>query len=321
MYPEIYSAVYDFGICPKNIVRCKYFYIVHTEKGVYSICKARVSTNRIMEIYRVKEQLWNKGFRALDRYLPAKNSLPYVEKGGEIYILSPFKGANELDFLNNAQVIKVIETIGSMQYALSRIECQPTVRAASVSKPHPLDEMEKGFKTMKKCRKIIANTKTLKEWDMTVLKVYDKYYDKAEKAIEKLKKSTLEKCFIHNRLKEGNILFNYGRISIIDWDYMTEGSPLWDLAFFINRYKRKNAFYAHKKGLNYLNMEDILHAYSKNNYMTDNQIDDLRAVIDYPRQFIAVIAEIYRKNRKFIPIGLKMKLNEMAEQVDFELYI
>ena len=22
MYPEIYSAVYDFGICPKNIVRC-----------------------------------------------------------------------------------------------------------------------------------------------------------------------------------------------------------------------------------------------------------------------------------------------------------
>ena len=29
MYPEIYSAVYDFGICPKNIVRCKYFYILH----------------------------------------------------------------------------------------------------------------------------------------------------------------------------------------------------------------------------------------------------------------------------------------------------
>ena len=129
----------------------------------------------------------------------------------------------------------------------------------------------------------------------------------------------MKKSFIHNRLKEGNILFNYGRISIIDWDYMTVGSPLWDLAFFINRYKRKNAFYAHNKGLNYLNMEDILGAYSKNNYLTENQIEDLQAVIDYPRQFISVIGEIYRKSRKFIPVGLKMKLDEMAEQVDFEL--
>ena len=65
MYPEIYSAVYDFGICPKNIVRCKYFYIVHTDKGTYSICKARVNTNRIMEIYRLKEQLWTKGLGLL----------------------------------------------------------------------------------------------------------------------------------------------------------------------------------------------------------------------------------------------------------------
>lgn len=319
MYPEIYSAVYDFGICPKNIVRCKYFYIVHTDKGTYSICKARVNTNRIMEIYRLKEQLWTKGFRAFDRYLPAKSGLPYVERDSDVYILSPFKGANELDFLNNAQVVKAIETIGSMQYALSRIDSQPMVRAAAILKPHPLDEMEKGLTTMAKCRKAISNTKTLKDWDMTVLKVYDKYYSKAEKAVERLQKSTLEKSFIHNRLKEGNILFNYGRISIIDWDYMTVGSPLWDLAFFINRYKRKNAFYAHNKGLNYLNMEDILGAYSKNNYLTDNQIEDLQAVIDYPRQFISVIGEIYRKSRKFIPVGLKMKLNEMAEQVDFEL--
>lgn len=162
MYPEIYSAVYDFGICPKNIVRCKYFYIVHTDKGTYSICKARVNTNRIMEIYRLKEQLWTKGFRAFDRYLPAKSGLPYVERDSDVYILSPFKGANELDFLNNAQVVKAIETIGSMQYALSRIDSQPMVRAASILKPHPLDEMEKGLTTMAKCRKAISNTKTLK---------------------------------------------------------------------------------------------------------------------------------------------------------------
>ena len=65
---------------------------------------------------------------------------------------------------------------------------------------------------------------------MTVLKVYDKYYSKAERLLKDYRK-VLWKIFIHNRLKEGNILFNYGRISIIDWDYMTVGSPLWDLAF------------------------------------------------------------------------------------------
>ena len=91
MYPEIYSAVYDFGICPKNIVRCKYFYIVHTDKGNYSICKARVNTNRIMEIYRLKEQLWIKGFRAFDRYLPAKSGLPYVERDSDVYTSFPYR--------------------------------------------------------------------------------------------------------------------------------------------------------------------------------------------------------------------------------------
>ena len=39
---------------------------------------------------------------------------------------------------------------------------------------------------------------------MTVLKVYDKYYSKAEKAVERLQKA-FGKIFIHNRLKEGNI--------------------------------------------------------------------------------------------------------------------
>ena len=69
------------------------------------------------------------------------------------------------------------------------------VRAASILKPHPLDEMEKGLTTMAKCRKAISNTKTLKDWDMTVLKVYDKYYSKAEKAVERFTEKYFGKIF------------------------------------------------------------------------------------------------------------------------------
>lgn len=319
MYPEIYSVACDFGIFPRSIVRCKYFYIIHTDKTAYSICKARVNINRLMEIYQLKEQLWALGFRAMDRFLRGKNDLPYVEKEGEVYTMTQFKGANELDFLNNIQYVRALEAIGSMEGAMSRVESSSVVKAASFTKPQPLEEMEKGIKSLKKCRKDIYNQKTLRDWDMTVLKVYDKYYERAVNSLQKLENSNIFNGYIHNRLKEGNILYNYGKICIIDWDYMTVGSPLWDLAFFINRYKRKNAYYAHLKGFNYLNLEDMLCAYEKYNPLSDSEKQDLCAMLDYPRQFVAVTSEIYRKSRRFIPAGLKMKLNETVEQVDFQV--
>lgn len=62
-------------------------------------------------------------------------------------------------------------------------------------------------------------------------------------------------------------------------------------------------FNAHNKGLNYLNMEDILGAYSKNNYLTDNQIEDLQAVLTILDSLFLLLQKFIEKVENLYLLG------------------
>jgi CotS family spore coat protein len=310
MNNQIYDISVQFGINPYSISRSKYFYIIHGSGGVYSLCTARPTPDRLTFLHKIKEGLIQNGFKLLDRYITAKDGNPYIICDGSVYTMTSFFGMNELDFTDNEQCLSAMRSIGKMHSAAAL--CEPT-------EPF-IRKYENGVDRLKKIKKIVSAKKSPSDMDLLFKKTYNDVASIATIAVEKLKKLNADnqKCiYIHNSLKEDNLIYNKGRVYIIDWDNARTDNPATDIAFFIRRYIRKNAYYAHLNGTPYLSLNDLLSAYISENAMSDAEKDILSALLEYPSRYINVISEFYKKQRNFIPSSLGMKAEEISAQWDF----
>lgn len=312
MYSQIYDTALKFGVKPGNITRLKYFYIIHCGKEIYSLCAARPSAEKITFLHSIKEGLIKNGFTDLDRYITTQDGTPYVEEEGTIYTMTEFHSMNELDFLNNEQCLRAAAAIGCMHRASTAVADED----CSVKK------YENGITRLCKAIKSAASKKNPSNMDLLLRQTFKKGVDCGTEAVEALKKYDFDssrKIYIHNSLKEDNLIYFKGRVFLIDWDNAAVGSPAEDIAFFIRRYIRKNAYYAHKSNHSYLTLNELYSAYSCENPLTENEKEIFFALLKYPDRYIKVVEEFYRKQRSFIPASIGRKAEEICHQWDFTM--
>lgn len=319
MAADMYEIASGFGVVPRNIYRCKYFYVVRCAGSTYSLCKARVDEQRIMNIHRLKEELASVGFNAVDSYRLSSEGLPFVKGKDGLYIMTRFYGAQELNFEDNRQVGSALKVIGRLQNSL-RYMADTGVKAA-VDDNLLLNRYDNGIRSLKKIKKTIRSIGNKREMDVVMLGCIDEYIDMAETAYNRLKglkfgRGKLSPTYVHRALKEGNIICSGSNAYIIDWDNMALGHFTEDLSFFIKRYIRKNAYFAANKGENYLSASRLMEIYGTD--LSDTELKALKCILGYPERFISSAEEYYRKLRGFIPVGVNMKLSEVIEQRNFE---
>ncbi len=313
MYAAAKNIAESFNINPVNIYKCKYYYVVHSQKGSFLLSAARPRKERLENIHFYKEQLSNSGFYAIDNYLLC-NGKPYCEYDRTIYTMCKYYGNSELDILSNIQCAAALETIGSLGKAIKNIR-ESGVYAAEMGNP-VINSYEKQINRLYKAKKRLSPQR---EFDILLLKYINPVIQRAENAIENLKKLNYgnEMTICHNSLKEGNIVYSRGKCWIIDWDNMKTSHYLEDCAFFIKRYIRKNAFITKDTKAQAMNINDLLSHYTKNFRLSCGDLDILIQLLNYPHRFISLIIEYCSKNRGFIPSGLKNKLNECMAEWEF----
>jgi putative spore coat protein len=304
----------NFGIKPVNIYKCKYYYVINSARGSYSMSIARPSRDRIETIHKYKETLCKNGFYSLDNYMSANNGKPYFEYDGNIYTLCKYYGSSELDMLSNIQSSIALETIGSMATAIK--EDYDDIVCASQLNNQLISNYRKQISKLQKSKKMLSSNK---EFDRKLKKFICLVINKAENSVNNLEKLGYgnEITICHNSLKEGNIIYSKGRCRIIDWDNMKKAHYLEDGAFFIKRYIRKNAFYTKDTLAKYMNINTLLHHYTKYNKLSQSEYDILYELLNYPHRFIKLINEYCSKNRGFVPSGLAGKLDECMEGWEF----
>jgi CotS family spore coat protein len=310
MNTQIYEIASHFGIIPKTISKSKYFNIIHSKGGIYSLCSARPSPERLMFLHNIKEGLIQNGFTLLDRYITTDEGLPYYISDGTVYTMTEFYSLNELDFENNSLCLKALESISLMHHRSP--SATPTV---PLLKPY-----ESGIEKLHKIKKIVWSKKSPSDMDLLFRKTFDTVYSDAKNSLETLTKSDFNgsrAVYTHNSLKEDNLIYHNGRVYIIDWDNACIGSPFADLAFFIRRYIRKNAYYAHINDSDYLTMNDIISTYVKQNPLTKDELKILLALLMYPSRYTNIMEDIYKKQRSFIPSSLTAKAYEITAQHEF----
>ncbi len=304
------EIIEKFGVKPANIYKCKYYYVINSTEGCYMLSPARPSKDKIEKIHNYKEKIQKSGFFALDSYMLTKEGKPYAEYGGEVFTLTKYFGDSELNINSDIQVGIALETIGKLHYAIKNINDEAMVYAASADNPL-ITGYEKQINALHKLKKN-AGSPYKNDFDLTLSKYISPVTKKAENALSGLKKlgygNNMTIC--HNSLKEGNIIYNKGRCHIIDWDNMKNAHFLEDSAFFIKRYMRKALFY----NMGNMKIDELYGKYVKFNKLSQNQEDIFCQLMDYPHRFAALMLEYYKKNRGFVPSGMKNKLEECIKQ-------
>lgn len=271
---------------------------------------ARPSKEKIEKIHNCKEKIQKNGFYALDSYILTKEGIPYAEYDGVVYTLTKYFGDSELNINSDIQVVVALETIGRLHYAIKNSAEEPVIYAASAQNPL-MNSYEKQITALHKLKKNISSAHK-KDFDIMLSKYISPVTKKAENAVINLKKlgygNNMTIC--HNSLKEGNILYNKGKCHIIDWDNMKNAHFLEDSAFFIKRYMRKTVFY----NMGNMGIDELYSRYTKFNKLTPNQEDIFCQLMEYPHRFAALMLEYYKKNRGFVPSGMKNKLEECMKQ-------
>lgn len=306
------AIVEKFGINPVNIHKCKYYYVINSPAGSYMLSAARPSKEKIERIHSCKKVLVDSGFYSLDSYVETAEGKPYVEFDGIIYTLTKYFGDSELNINNDIQVGIALETIGKLHYAINNSNEEAIVYAASLSNPL-LTGYEKQLQALYKLKKNMTSQHK-NDFDLTLSRYISPVTIKAEKTVKNLKSLNYgsEMTICHNSLKEGNIIYNKGRCHIIDWDNMKNAHFIEDAAFFMKRYLRKAAFYS----MGNMNINEMYAKYTKYNKLSQNQEDIFFQLMEYPHRFIDLMLEYYKKNRGFVPSGMKNKLEECVAQWD-----
>lgn len=316
MYEDIARIAGKFNIEPVNIYKCRYYYVLNCTKGAYSLSVARPKPARINEIHNVKECLADYGIYNIDTYCLNNEGLPYCEDEGKIYVATRFFGSNELDFMNNDQVICALNDIGRVHKGL-RLMSDEMLSVAGEN--NPVMTMYKSMGTsLERIRKLIIR-KGNRYWDKESIIKFCNIIDRSFETVHKLENMNYgnSATYCHCRLKEGNIIYKKGRTYIIDWDNMKYLSYIEDIAFFINRYIRKNCFYSHIHNIHYMNKEEVLKRYSRYTSISQCEYDILNTVLEYPHRFVSTMEEFFKTSKNFVPSGIKNKLDEVLVQEDF----
>ena len=108
--------------------------MLNCSKGAFALSVARPKPNKINEIHRVKECLFDYGIHNIDSYNLTSEGLPYCEYEGKYYVVTRYFGSNELDFMSNTQVSVALNDIGRLHKGLGLMS-QEMLSVASESNP------------------------------------------------------------------------------------------------------------------------------------------------------------------------------------------
>lgn len=316
MYENIIKISKRFNIMPLNVYKCRYYYVLNCSNGAYSLSVARPKQNKINEIHRVKECLFDYGIHNIDTYCITSQGVPYCEDEGRTYVVTRYFGSNELDFTNNTQVSIALNDIGRLHKGL-RLMSDEMLSVASDNNA-VISMYKSKAKALERIVKLI-NQKGNKYWSKETIKIFREIIDNCLEITQRLNELDYGRfaTYCHGGLKEGNIIYRKGRTYIIDWDNMKYLNYIEDIAFFIRRYIRKNCYYAGKHNMEYMPLDEILNKYSRFTSLSGYDYEVLKVVLMYPHRFVSALEDFFKGSMSFLPTGVKNKLEEIVEQREF----
>ncbi len=311
MYQKILWEGY--GLRYQSGVRTRTGLVCQTDQGLRELKKARSSRREILLAHDVKCRLYENGFTSLCRFATTQDGNPFFVWDGTYYLLEDVMQGEAIeeeqpqDWLDGAALMAKMHCAANglkLREGLAQAEALPQV-------------WQKRLNELAKIKKRIERQSGYSALDLLVLRYYQPFFTRAQRALEQLQQANYTKLrkqqqaqgvFCHNRIK-GNHLYRQtdGSLWIGGFEHCTADVFLLDLATYLKRLWRKT------QGDVTL-LESAVDIYCSTRDVSEEEMRLLLPLTAYPEKFLRLVHENYNKRQVCISPAMLAHLTQTAEE-------
>ena len=286
------------GIKINEIIPLRKVFILFTDKGKKVLKITDSSKERIDFIDKALKIIERKYPRVLKYTRNINDEIITLWKDKQFVLLDMIEG-REATFTNPIEVELCSNAIAKMHIASKElIEEFSLEEIKNNSGKNIIKKMEDEYDTLIDLQKIVDKYKYKNEFDELFLKNVDNAKIELLKTIEEIKNSKYKNMIdnrsnivlCHNDLAHHNFIIDADKVNIIDFDYCSIDIRVLDIYGYAMKVIKNLAY-------NEEIIELIIKSYNEVNKLEDEEIDILRKLINYPKDFISISIDYYFKQK------------------------
>ena len=305
----IVQILRGFGLKPHSISRHKLSHICLTDKGMKTLRQAgKNHRETIFFQHEVKENLFAKGFKDIDRFNVSAKNEPFFAIDGKVYTMSDYLPCKESSFSNHDDFERIIKKIAEM-HSIKLIPKEKFNLSANLFE----EQFVKDMSCLNEFKKRISKNNKFSDFDVIFCKNYNYYIECLDQWFNLIKEinyadmleTVINKGSIcHNMLKESTVLTDGATFYITNFSECSYGHYISDLASLIKRHFKS------RPGNN-ISIKKILEIYNSVSPLNEKDIKLLYSLLIYPDKFIKTALQYYAKKRSWTPGSFKNRIESV----------
>ena len=310
------------GVKISDVIPLRKVFVLFTDQGKKVLKITDSSMDRIDFIDKVLNIIGEKYPRVLkyDRNSKGDIVTPWKDKQ---YVIFDMVEGREATFTNPVEVELCTKAMAKMHMASNKIsELLSKEEIRNNSGKNLIKRMEDEYCTILRIQELVNKYKYKNEFDKLFLKNVDNAKRDLIKTIEEITNSSYESMInnrenivlCHNDLAHHNFIIDGEEVSIIDFDYCNIDIRIVDIYGYMMKVI-KNLAYSKEV------MELIIKSYDEVSNLEEEEIEILKKLVKYPRDFISISMDYYFKQKMWdyevFLSRLKNKLEIDKFRIDF----
>lgn len=302
------------------------FEVIRTWKGRGSILFETPEGIRILKEYTgftekltlqnaLLSHIRNTSGISVEEILPNKEGMLWTkDQSQNTYFVKTYFGGRECSVRDNEECREAMRVLARLHKAMK----MPVEPGVPVSVSRMDKEYEKHNRELKKVRRFLRDKSQKNDFEIYLLKHYDRYMEKAFEIAEKWQ--SCQKPDFYERIKdEGvwchgdyqyhNLLFEETQVNVINFEKCVCDSQVRDLYLFLRKLLEKNNW-----GIS-IGM-GLLEAYQKEKALTEEELRQLYYRLAYPEKFWKIVNFYFNAGKAWIPGRNMEKFEKLLRQED-----
>lgn len=286
------------GIKINDVIPLRKVFVLFTDKGKKVLKITDSTKDRIDFIDKVLKIIESEYPMVLKYTRNTNGDIITVWKGKKYVLLDMVEG-REATFTNPIEVELCTKAIAKMHIASNNIF--KNISEEEIKKnsgENLINKMEEEYYTLLQLEELVNKYRYKNEFDNLFLQNVDNAKKDLIKTIEELKNSRYEslinnkenRVICHNDLAHHNFIIDGDKVNIIDFDYCSIDMRIVDIYGYAMKVIKNLAY-------NEEIIELIIKSYDEVNKLEKEEVEILRKLINYPKDFISIATDYYFKQK------------------------
>jgi CotS family spore coat protein len=285
--------------------------LCETSQGLKLLKECRASSKRVEQEAKLLEALGGEAKLFVDGYVKNKeNGLISVDEEETSYILKDWYEGRECSVRDEKEMVQAVRSLAKLHRAMRGLSLEEE-ELRSFGQAQPLKRvLDKHNRELRRARSYIRNTVQKSEFELCVIRSFERFYGQAEKAFFLLQEQEEPKPGLcHGDFTQHHVLMGRFGTAIVDFSKAAYGVPVSDLYLFMRKMLEKNNW-------NLTLASSLTEAYEEILPLTGAERRYLYILFLYPEKYWKQINYYYNASKAWIPGRNIGKLTVLEEQFE-----